>query len=78
MMDLTWSAIARTLATSVPVTRNCTGYGTGGPFGSSFTLPRTSGKSFSKTLVIWSRSAARAARSLGSTTICDTLVCGKI
>ena len=30
---------------SGPTTRNCTGYGTGGPLGSSLTRPRTSGNS---------------------------------
>ena len=60
MISLTWSAIARTSPTSVPITRNCTGYGTGGPFGSSFTRPRTSGKSFLNSVDDLARAALRA------------------
>ncbi|MNT13089.1 hypothetical protein D3C72_1480460 [compost metagenome] len=78
MMSLTWSAMARTPATSGPRTRNCTGYGTGGPFGNSLTRPRTSGKSFLKTSTICWRKRSRSARLFGKTTTCDTLVCGKI
>ena len=42
---LTSSARPRSTVGSLPTTRNCTGYGTGGPLGSSLTRPRTSGNS---------------------------------
>ena len=44
LLGLVGPARAR-LPTSGPTTRNCTGYGTGGPLGSSLTRPRTSGNS---------------------------------
>ena len=76
--SLTWSATPRTMPMSGPATWNCTGYGTGGPFGSSFTRPRTSGKSLRKAVSMAIRTRSRASASTGSTTSCDTFDCGKI
>ncbi|MDT4843090.1 hypothetical protein FQZ97_770100 [compost metagenome] len=72
----TSSARARSWAGSVPITRNCTGYGTGGPLGSSLTRPRTSGNSSASKAGRRRRSVSRTFRSLASTMSCDTLVCG--
>jgi hypothetical protein len=72
------SAHARTPFTSGPTTRNCTGYGTGGPLGSSFTRPRTSGNSLASSAGKRWRSASRAARFLGTTIDWLTLALGKI
>ena len=72
------SAQARTPATSGPTTRNCTGYGTGGPLGSSFTRPRASGNSVASRAGRRRRNVSRAARSVGSTIVWLTLVFWKI
>jgi hypothetical protein len=76
--SLTWSARPRSTTGSAPTTRNCTGYGTGGPLGSSLTRPRTSGNSVASSSGSALRMRSRLARSSGSTMSCDTLLCGKI
>ena len=63
--SLAWSAHWRTAAASSPTTRNCTGYGTGGPLGSSLTRPRTSGNSSASSSGRRRRSASRSFRSFG-------------
>ena len=72
--SLTWSAIERTVATSVPCTRNCTGYGTGGPLGSSLTRPRRFGKSLRNSSIIRTRRALRSRSERGVTMISARLV----
>ncbi|MDT4884349.1 hypothetical protein FQZ97_1204800 [compost metagenome] len=59
----TSSARPRSTAGSGPTTRNCTGYGTGGPLASSFTRPRTSGNSVASRAGSFLRSVSRVARS---------------
>ena len=76
--SFTWSATPRTTPISGPATWNCTGYGTGGPFGSNFTRPRTSGNSSRNTFSILTSNSWRCAALVGSTTNCDTFDCGKI
>ncbi|MNV74496.1 hypothetical protein D3C71_1677190 [compost metagenome] len=78
MIARTWSAILRTPAASGPITRNCTGYATGGPFGSSFTRPRSCGNWVASTSITRLRSASRASTLTGITITCATLLCGKI
>ncbi|MNQ91241.1 hypothetical protein D3C85_1066130 [compost metagenome] len=78
MTSLTWSASGRIIAMSGPATRNCTGYATGGPFGSSFTRPRSCGNWVASTSITRLRSASRASTLTGITITCATLLCGKI
>ena len=77
-MALTSSARARNTCGSVPTTRNCTGYGTGGPLGRSLARERASGNSVASSSGNCLRRRSRAAMSLGNTTIWLTFVCGKI
>ena len=76
-MFLTSSARARSTSGSLPTTRNCTGYGTGGPLGNSLTRPRTSGNSAASKAGSLIRNDSRSVKSFGTTINCDTLVCGK-
>ncbi len=78
MMALTWSAILRTPPMSGPITRNCTGYGTGGPFGSSLTRPRSCGNCDFSRPMISCRTSSRVSSEVGITMACATLVCGRI
>ena len=74
---LTSSARSRKATGSGPTTRNCTGYGTGGPLGSSFTRPRTSGNSWaSKAGQLDAQRLAHLQVLAGRMMNCDTLVCG--
>ena len=66
----TWWAIVRIPAISLPLTRNCTGKPTGGPFSSRNTEARKLGKSFSNRVNKSLRNASRAAKSLLNTTNC--------
>ena len=67
MAALTSSAFWRKTEGSVPTTRNCTGYGTGGPLGRSLTRPRTSGNSCANKAGSLMRKASRTSKSLGKT-----------
>ncbi|MNT09523.1 hypothetical protein D3C72_1443100 [compost metagenome] len=71
-------ASSRSSLGSCPMTRNCTGYGTGGPLGSSFTRARTSGNSCASKVGSCCINRSRSARLVGSSINCDTLDCGKI
>ena len=53
-----------------------TGYGTGGPLGSSVTRPRTSGNSSASSLGKATRRRSRTGTESVSTMNCETLVCG--
>ena len=76
MAALTSSAWARSIAGSGPITRNCTGYGTGGPLGKSLTRARASGNSCASMAGKARRKDSRRFKSAGTTMSCETLVCG--
>ena len=66
-------AIARTFAMSSPVTRNCTGKPTGGPFSSRDTRPRSAGKSVSNSRIRRARTASRSTLLFVTSTNCAKL-----